>query len=118
MRRAKLTVGEFVEIPDYCFDERRSGWNGWLFATAQVIRVLGRNKYGDRVALLEVCDRNGLNGEHYEKKVCETRIFEKHGVVEWAQHQVDEAPAANYCGGRYNTVVYWLAEKGLVTGLR
>ena len=118
MRKAKLTVGEFVEIPYYCFAPHRRGWDGWIFENAQVIKILGKNKYGQRVALLEVCDHNGTHGEHYEKSVCETKIFEKHDLVSWAQSVVDDAPASEFSHGRYYTEVYWLADKGLVHGLR
>lgn len=118
MRKAKCKVGEIVEIPDYCFAPNRRGWNGWLFANAQVVKLLGKNKFGQKVYLLDVCDRHGRNGEHYEKNISENRIFENHGLVEFAQEQVDAHQASDYCGGRYNTTVYWLAEKGLVTNLR
>lgn len=118
MKKAKLTPGEFVEIPYYCFAPGRHGWNGYLFAKAQVIKVAGVNKFGKNVLTLDVCNPDGRNGEHYEKNVCEDRIFAAHDIVKFAQAQVDRAPASKYSGGRYNTVVYWLADKGLVTGLR
>ena len=118
MKKATLKRGEFVEIPYYCFAPYRRGWNGWLFTKAQVIEVVGKNKFGQRVALLDVCDPYKMDGEHYEKRVCEDRIFACHDVVEWAQAQVDAHPAEEYCCGKYNSAVYWLADKGLVTGRR
>ena len=116
-RRAKLTPGEIVEIPYYCFAPMRSGWNGWLFTPAQVIKVLGKNKYGRRVALLDVCDPNGKHGESYEKNVCEDRIFAYPGLVANTQRFVLAHSESEMCKGRYSTETYWLADKGLVTGL-
>lgn len=118
MKKAKLIEGEIVEIPFYHFAPMRRGWNGWMFTTAQVIKVLGKNKYGQRVVLLDVCDHYGKNGEHYEQRVSEDRIFENHGIVKRMQDDVNEHPASDFINGKYNTVVYWLADKGLVTGLR
>lgn len=88
-----------------------------MFRPAQVIRVLGRNKYGKKVVLLDVCDFNGKNGEHYEKNVCEDRIFAYHELVNITQRFVDRHSSSEMCNGKYSTETYWLADKGLVTGL-
>ena len=37
----KLQAGDLVEVPRTQFAPMRSGWNGWLFSEAVVIRILG-----------------------------------------------------------------------------
>lgn len=40
----KLQAGDLVEVPRTQFAPMRSGWNGWLFSEAVVIRKgVGRN---------------------------------------------------------------------------
>ena len=48
----KLQAGDLVEVPRTQFAPMRSGWNGWLFSEAVVIRKgvgrtpAGKNSYG------------------------------------------------------------------------
>ena len=53
MRKAKLKIGELVEVPNYCFDERRSGWNGWIFKHGVIRSTFIGSKTGRQVVVVE-----------------------------------------------------------------
>lgn len=45
----KLQAGDLVKVPRTQFAPMRSGWNGWLFSEAVVIRKgVGRKKQKER----------------------------------------------------------------------
>ena len=58
MKRAtKVQVGQVIEFPHHCFDERRSGWNGWIFR-AGIVQDFGTSKKtGKRLAKVLYCVR-------------------------------------------------------------
>lgn len=51
-----VKVGDVVQFPCIQFDERRSGWNGWLFRAAIVNRVYTSAK-GIRCANVTYCTK-------------------------------------------------------------
>lgn len=53
MRKAKLKIGELVEVPSYCFDQRRYGWNGWIFKHGVIRDVFIGAKTGRQVVVVE-----------------------------------------------------------------
>lgn len=55
MKKAKnIKPGDVVYFPAYCFDERRSGWNGWVFHAAIVEKVYVSTK-GFKCAEIRYC---------------------------------------------------------------
>lgn len=58
MRQAKnIKVGSVVQFPWKCFDERRTGWNGWLFRCA-IVEKLGKNANGEKCAVIRYCTKH------------------------------------------------------------
>lgn len=49
-------VGMVIQFPRTCFDQRRSGWNGWLFS-AGIIEELYTSKSGKKCAKVRWCNR-------------------------------------------------------------
>ena len=48
----KLEIGQFVQVPTYCFAPHRSGWNGWSFDIGQIVKV-GKTNDGVQAAVVE-----------------------------------------------------------------
>lgn len=57
MKKARnVKVGDVVQFPCYCFDERRYGWNGWIFRAA-IIERLYTSKTGKQCAEIRYCSK-------------------------------------------------------------
>lgn len=58
MKKAKVVkVGQVIQFPHHCFDERRSGWNGWIFR-AGIVQGFGTSKKtGNRMVKVLFCKR-------------------------------------------------------------
>lgn len=57
MKLAKnIKVGDVVQFPCYCFDERRRGWNGWIFRAA-IVERLYTSKSGEPCAEIRYCSK-------------------------------------------------------------
>lgn len=55
MKKAmRVSVGDVIQFPHHCFDERRRGWNGWLFR-AGIVEGFGVTKDGAKVAKVRYC---------------------------------------------------------------
>ena len=62
MKKARLVkVGDVVQFPHHCFDERRRGWNGWIFR-AGIVERIGKTKDGVSFATLRYC--SGVAGRY------------------------------------------------------
>ena len=89
MKKAKnVKVGAVVQFPYECFDNRRSGWNGWIFRAAIVERLYVSTS-GVKCAEIRYCvQRAGryqlLPNKEATKRIQCDRLFEYD--VEW-QHQ-------------------------------
>lgn len=58
----KLQAGDLVEVPRTQFAPMRSGWNGWLFSEAVVIRKgVGRKSKRNVVVVVERDDVTGCD---------------------------------------------------------
>lgn len=66
----KLQAGDLVEVPRTQFAPMRSGWNGWLFSEAVVIRkgVGRKSKRNVVVPIFESIFRKILLGETEERQ--------------------------------------------------
>ena len=57
MKQAKnVRVGDVIQFPHHCFDERRRGWNGWIFR-AGIVDRLYTSKSGVACAVVRYCAR-------------------------------------------------------------
>ena len=57
MKQARnIKVGDVVQFPHHCFDERRQGWNGWIFRAA-IVERLYTSKNGEKCAEIRYCSR-------------------------------------------------------------
>lgn len=57
MKKAKnVKVGDVIQFPWHCFDERRRGWNGWLFR-AGIVERLYMSKSGKQCAEVRYCSK-------------------------------------------------------------
>ena len=59
----KLQAGDLVEVPRTQFAPMRSGWNGWLFSEAVVIRKGVGRKSKRNVVVVEMRTPAGKNSE-------------------------------------------------------
>ena len=59
----KLQAGDLVEVPRTQFAPMRSGWNGWLFSEAVVIRKGVGRKSKKNVVVVEMRTPAGKNSE-------------------------------------------------------
>ncbi len=57
----KLQAGDLVQVPRTQFAPMRSGWNGWLFSEAVVIRKGVGRKSGKNVIVVEMRIQAGRN---------------------------------------------------------
>lgn len=57
----KLQAGDLVEVPRTQFAPMRSGWNGWLFSEAVVIRKGVGRKSKKNVVVVEMRTPAGKN---------------------------------------------------------
>lgn len=60
----KLQAGDLVEVPRTQFAPMRSGWNGWLFSEAVVIRkgVGRKSKKEDAESFYKFIERDDVTG--------------------------------------------------------
>ena len=57
MKKAKnVKVGDVIQFPYYCFDERRKGWNGWIFR-AGIVDGFGVSNSGVKFAKVRYCSK-------------------------------------------------------------
>lgn len=57
MKRAtRAKIGDVIQFPHHCFDERRRGWNGWIFR-AGIIEGFGVAKNGSKFATVRFCSK-------------------------------------------------------------
>lgn len=111
-----LTVGAVVEVPAFCFDERRSGWNGWLFS-AGIIRKVAKFKNGEPAYLVEA-----PTGVCFSKSPCvektKKRWFRKNALFEYNLNRAKEitkCPFEDYCGGRgWSASIQFLIDNGVI----
>ena len=93
MRKAKNPkVGDVIQFPYKCFDNRRSGWNGWIFR-AGIIEKLGTNKAGQQFATVRYCKstgRHALRPYLEEKKNIKAEYLFAYDV-EWNMNRAREA---------------------------
>lgn len=74
MRKAKIKVGNLVEVPEHCFAPGRSGWNGWLF-TYGIIQRVAKNKNGEPLAVVLCLDKHH-SGKTYVKNYLTKNCFD------------------------------------------
>lgn len=107
-----LTVGVVVNVPDFCFDERRSGWNGWLFS-AGIIRKVAKFKNGEPAYLVETPTRAYPCPEKTQK-----RWFRKNALFEYnldRAREITKCPFEDYCGGRgWGASIQFLIDNGVI----
>lgn len=81
MKQAKnVKVGDIVKFPHHCFDERRRGWNGWIFRAAIVERIY-ISKTGEKCAEIRYCSKIAgryklLPNEESTRKIQVKYLFE------------------------------------------
>lgn len=71
----KLQAGDLVEVPRTQFAPMRSGWNGWLFSEAVVIRKGVGRKSKRNVVVVEMRTPAGKNS--YRKRERQLRQQQK-----------------------------------------
>lgn len=64
----KLQAGDLVKVPRTQFAPMRSGWNGWLFSEAVVIRKGVGRKSKRNVVVVEMRTPAGKNARNILKK--------------------------------------------------
>ena len=92
----KLQAGDLVEVPRTQFAPMRSGWNGWLFSEAVVIRKGVGRKSKKNVVVVEMRTPAGKNSygtieaTFYAENVFTTpaaknarNILKKYGICRW-----------------------------------
>ena len=111
-----LTVGAVVEVPAFCFDERRSGWNGWLFS-AGIIRKVDKFKNGDPAYLVEAPTRAYFSESPWVEKT-KKRWFRKNALFEYnldRAKEITKYPFEDYCGGRgWSASIQFLIDNGVI----
>jgi hypothetical protein len=124
MRKAKLKVGNVIQIPVYEFAPFRRGWNGWLFQVG-IIKEIGKSKKdGTPIALIEYPARDykqtryRLNGTEVEKTSnILTKWFRAECIMEYDISSCDyslEHPREYWSNKCYNEDVEFLIDKGII----
>lgn len=126
MRKAKLKVGEIVQVPVYEFAPFRSGWNGWLFQSGIITRVFKGAKTGRMCAEVEYPSRSyaqrlrNMRGEDAglgERKVLK-KAFYADAVFQFdiahCKREKEEHPREKYFNGCYDADTEFLIDKGII----
>lgn len=124
MKKAKIIIGEIVELPVYEFAPFRTGWNGWLFQ-AGIIKKLGKNKNGEVIALVKYPlkgykqKRYHLNGTEaeiiansVERWVHSSKLFQYSTI---SDNRIMEHPREHWCGKTYSENIEFLIDEGVYT---
>lgn len=126
MRKAKMKVGEIVQVPVYEFAPLRSGWNGWLFQAGIITRVLKGKESGKMYAEVEYPSRNyaqrlrNIRGEDAglaERKVLK-KVFRAEAIFQFdvssCKRSMEECPREKYFNGCYDADTEFLIDKGII----
>lgn len=108
MKKANLTVGAFVEVPFYCFAPERRGWNGWLFALGQIVKV-GKTPSGKQAAVVEYY-HNGV----ISKVFAADKVFDASLKISLKQQFINGLTDEEYQACCDKKELEWLVSRGAI----